>query len=151
MSKLTTGALIFALLLASGSGPVQRTVHQNEHLGIYRDIFLKEKPDDVEVVHSFLVSYTPRLEVVITADYEIELIAPADWIQEACKKLHLRKVLDTDSYIRKEERANDWYVPKDISSYDLYYLYLTSMPYIHMLVDTEPIQENRHRIFISKH
>ena len=89
-------------------------------------------------------------------DFEIELIAPEQWILEKSEKLHLKKVEDENSYpyeifSTRKERANDWYAPKDISKYDLYYLYITSIPYIHMLVDKEQVGEDQHRVFVSKH
>ncbi len=64
---------------------------------------------------------------------------------------------DPNSFIAKhirtriEQRGRQWYVLKNIFEYECYYLYGTSIPYIHMLVDKTPIGDNRYRVFLSKH
>ena len=60
MKRLSVGIVGLVLFFVSGCGPVQSTIHRDEHLEIYHEIFSEEKPEDVDVVHSFLISYTPE-------------------------------------------------------------------------------------------
>lgn len=143
----------------SGCGSVTPVYHEGNNPQNYKDIFKETLPSDVEVVHSVYVTYSPsfRPGVITTPDWEVEVIAPESWITGKAKKLYLRKIEDVNDFPirmikdRVEQRGREWYVPKDISEYTCYYLYPTSIPYVHMLVDKTPVSNGRYRVFLSKH
>lgn len=151
------------LLLCStsflGCGPVSHIIHEGDNRLNYKSIFHENVPPDVEIANSLYVTYHPsfRPMVITTPDYEMELIVTKQWIKKSAKKLGLRKTetnweKQAQSFIEKrvKERGREWYVPKDISEYESY-MSPTSIPYVHMLVDKTPVENNRYRVFLSKH
>lgn len=149
--------LLQACLIAlSGCGPVTPVIHEGDNRLNYKSIFNEDIPPEVEVVHSLYVTYEPsfRPGVITTPDYEIELEATKYWIEKKVKQLWLEKTEDAVVKSRIErrikERGREWYVPKDISQYEIY-VDATSAIYVQMLVDKTPVGDNRYRVFISKH
>jgi hypothetical protein len=160
--RLQDAIIVVGLVLSCscfpGCGPIRSTILEGDNVGNYMEIFNEKKPADVKVVNSIVVKYTPRLMTITTPDWEIEQIVPEKWIVDKTKKLHLRKTNDINSREYKivsnrknEGSPSNWYAPKDISNYEVYYMYITSTPYIHMLVDKMPVSEGRYRVFMSKH
>lgn len=122
----------------------------------YERVFDFKVPDDVNVINSVVVAYPWRLGVVTTDDWEFEIIAPKLWIDDLITRMHLRKSdgdqVNSDCIQRRKQKPiRAWYAPNSISSYDLYYLYLTSIPYVHLLVEKKALNDGRYRLFISKH
>jgi len=151
--------LIFILVSLSSCGPVNPSIHEGDNRLNYRNIFHEDVPPDVNVVNSIYVTYHPffRPGVVTTPDYEIELIATSQWIENKAKKFWLKKTEESwkdqaRRYIeqRVKDRGREWYAPKEISEYESY-LDAASIPYVHMLVDKVPVDKNRYRVFLSKH
>lgn len=134
---------------------VSHIIHEGDNRANYKSIFHEDVPADVEVINSFYVTYRPTSRS--TPDYEIELTVTKQWIERAAKKLRVIKIqkgweFRAQSYMeeRVKERGREWYIPKDISEYESY-MSQTSVPYIHMLIDKTPVDNNRYRVFISKH
>jgi hypothetical protein len=50
----------------------------------------------------------------------------------------------------RREHARPWYAPKPLDQYELY-RDLTSVGYVHMLVQKETEPDGRQRVFVSKH
>ncbi len=129
-----------------------RSYLEADHQENYRRAFGTVPPTDVEVLNSVVVDYAWRPGVVTTDDWEFELLAPRSWVEEQSTALHLRQV-EADRFIerRKAHPIRAWYAPEPIEVYQLYFSHVTSIPYVHMLVEREPRLDSRHRIFISKH
>lgn len=148
---------IICFILFSGCGTVKPVLHEGNNFKNYESIFREKAPSNVEVLNSVYVTYSGwNFGVNTSPDWEIELIVPNKWLKDKIKDLHLRKVKKPKNRVLRLieyrlKRAKKWYAPKSISSYDCYYLYLTSIPYVHMLVDKKTIKKNRHKVFLSKH
>jgi hypothetical protein len=150
--------LLLCLIAFSSCGPVTPVIHEGNNQENYKGIFNEDVPPDVEVINSLYVTYDPsfRPMVITTPDFEIELVATKQWIEKKVKKFWLRKFPDTDPSVklvverRVKERGREWYVPKDISQYEIY-VDASSATYLQMLVDKTTIGENRYRVFMSKH
>lgn len=146
-------AIVYGCSYYEASTP--RTFLEGDNDANYERIFDHQKPQNIEIVNSIVIDYQWRPGVVTTDDWEFELFAPKSWMDEQMSKWNLRKA--EDSYIVKimEERKNnpirDWYSPKDIKAYNLYCLHVTSIPYIHMLVEKDFKKDEKYHIFISKH
>ncbi len=154
---LKENLLLFCIFLV-GCGTVKPVIYEGNNQENYKNIFSEQLPLDIEVVNSVYVTYSGfNIGVVTTPDWEIELIVPKSWIDGKMKKMSLRKADDKNNIgissikDRIKNRGREWYVPKDISKYDCYYLYLTSIPYVHMLVDKTPIGKDQFKVFLSKH
>ncbi|MBI9015783.1 MAG: hypothetical protein JEZ07_00845 [Phycisphaerae bacterium] len=149
---------VIMMLFFVGCGEIRPIWHEGNNQENYKKIFKEEVPENVMVVNSVYCSYSGyRIGVVTTPDWEIELIAPQKWIDITIDDMHLRNVNDGwerfDDIIKRrvENRWRGWYVPKDINCYYRYYLYPTSIPYVHMLIDKEIVENGRYRVFMSKH
>ncbi len=149
--------LIIYFILFSGCGTVKPVLHEADNSKNYESIFREKLSSNVEVLNSVYITYSGwNFGINTTPDWEIELIAPNKWVEEKIKELHLRKVGGIkDRGLRaikyRLKRAPKWYAPKSISNYDCYYLYPTSIPYVHMLVDKKTVKKDRHKVFLSKH
>jgi hypothetical protein len=148
-------AVVSLIVIISGCGPVEATKLVGDNIANYREIFGEPKPPEVEVVNSLVVKYTFRLGTVTTPDWEVELIAPREWIVQKENTFPLWKADSTDIISAQNRIDSDfvspWYAPKDISDYDVYYNRFTSIRYVHVLVDRIPVSTDRYRIFLSKH
>ena len=123
-----------------------------DNAGNYQRIFQAPVPADVTVVHSYVVAYDWRWDVITTDDFEFELLVPTPWLAQASKRFGLFKTggqWDVPM-ARRKESALEWYSPKPIESYDRY-RDSTSTGYVHMLVDKEREADGRNRVFVSKH
>jgi hypothetical protein len=90
---------------------------------------------------------------VTTDDYEFELIVPRAWVERTVKGRYLHH--DSNDSNRGElaarkKDARSWYAPKPLGQYE-FYRDLTSVGYLHMLVEKSAETDGRHRVFISKH
>jgi hypothetical protein len=138
-------------------GAMTPTFHEGDNAANYRRVFESEPPADVEIVHSVVVTWPRRPGIVTTPDWALEVIAPRSWIAAQTADLHLAPAKDEPKWVmnhvesRKLRPIRPWYVPGPIDDYELYYLSLTSIPYVHMLVDREPVGPGRWRVFVSKH
>lgn len=147
--------LIVAVIISGCSSYAQSTPRQvleGDDPANYARIFREPVPKDVTVVHSVVVAYSPRLGVVTTDDFEFELLVPRQWIRAATQRFYLEEGGDA---IQKEldSRRNDarpWYAPQPLGRYALY-RDLSSIGYVHMLVQREQEPDGRQRVFISKH
>jgi len=158
MTKRWKYITIIACALTVGcdsySQSTPRRYLEGDNAANYQRVFESTVPKDVEVAHSVVVAYSMRPGVVTTDDWEFEIVAPQSWIDAQMKRIHLREADQLNGSLidhRKKHPIRDWYAPKPISSYNLYYLYVTSIPYVHMLVEKEARADGRHRVFISKH
>jgi hypothetical protein len=119
----------------------------------YKRIFHKPRPAAVRVVNSWVIVYGWRPGVITTDDFEFELLASEQWIQEEGRHFGLRRD-DSDFFKRelahRKESAAPWYAPKPLDQYDLY-RDITERGFVHMLVQKKPETDGRRRIFISKH
>lgn len=116
----------------------------------YRRVFREEVPKDVTVVHAVVVAYQWRPGVVTTDDFEFELVVPAAWLAKWKKALYLAQGAFPDVAARKNQPIRDWYAPKALGEYEAY-RDLTSVGYVHMLVDRTVEPDGRYRVFFSKH
>lgn len=118
--------------------------------GNYRRVFKEDTPPDVTVHHSVVVAYSFRLGVVTTDDFEFELVVPPAWVDGWKKSLHLQTTYLADIVARKNQPIRPWYAPKPITDYQAY-RDLTSVGYLHLLVDKTPEPDGRLHVFFSKH
>jgi len=137
---------------------LKTTIRDDQPQAAYRSIFDEDVPSGTTVVNSVHATYSGgSIGTNTTADWEIELLTSDAWIAAKAKKMGLRKIASADSGMRSiiadriKNRARAWYVPKDLNEYECYYLYLTSIPYVHMLVDRTVEPDGRRRVFLSKH
>ena len=147
------GAIVLAALPAcrSYSNATPRTVHEGDHVANYQRIFdSTPQSDGVEVVHSVVITYTWRPGVVTSDDFEFEILAPATWADERIKKWNLKESSLFDIGRRKERPIRPWYAPKALADYRTY-RDLSSVGYVHLLIDKEAEPDGRVRVFISKH
>ena len=126
---------------------------EGDHAANYGRIFHEPVPSNVTLVNSAVVIYSFRPGVVTTDDFEFELIVSRQWIEREAKRFYLRK--GEGDFIRREigrrqEHARPWYAPKPLDQYDLY-RDVSSVGYVHMLVQKEAEPDGRQRVFISKH
>lgn len=154
-------AFLLAILLTISAGVGCRSyvdstpskLLEGDHAANYRRIFSEAIPANVTVVNSAVVTYSFRLGVVATDDFEFELIVPPQWIQRKIRRYFLNR--GDDDFIRSElatrrTQARRWYAPGPLEQYDLY-RDGTSIGYVHMLVNREAEPDGRRRVFISKH
>ncbi len=158
METISKVLLMALLTIIVGCGDVRSVIHEESDQENYELIFKEPLPLGVEVVNSVLVTYSGfSFGVITTADWEIELIVPEKWIEDNIDKMYLNKLSGREDRVQSfiEERVKGrfriWYVPKDISEYDCYYTGVTSIPYVHMLVDKMPVGDDKYRVFHSKH
>ncbi len=157
MKVLLSNLLLICFVSLCGCGPVRPVFHEEDNRANYKSIFHEDVPADVEVVNSVYVTYHPsfRLMVVTTPDYEIELIASKQWIDKKAKKLWLNEA-SNEGMVRLlaegriKNRGREWFVPKDVSEYQIY-IDRTSSMYAQMLVDKTAVGVDRYRVFLSKH
>ncbi len=118
----------------------------------FKRVFGTEPPADVTVVHSALYAYNSA-QLWNTNDYEFEIIAPLSWIESEIKRGHLEKGEWARKLAasRQSKRANDWYAPDPIDSYDCYVNFQTEIDYWHAMVEKKPQPDGRFRSFWSKH
>ncbi|MGV3663035.1 MAG: hypothetical protein ACO1TE_22815 [Prosthecobacter sp.] len=124
---------------------------EGDNAANYERVFREPVPQGVTVVHSVVAAYAFRPGVVTTDDFEFEMLASDTWVSRQVKRLSGRN----DEFWRREldERRKDarpWYAPKSLDEYDLY-RDLTSVGYLHMLVEKQRQADGRRRVFISKH
>jgi hypothetical protein len=129
---------------------------EDDHVSNYRLVFELSPTEDIDVLNSVIVTYDWRLGLNGADDWAFELIVPPAWVERTARVFHLSRGEGQNLAItainqRKEHPIRSWYAPKPINDYELYYLDLTSIPYIHMLVDDEPELDGRLHVFISKH
>jgi len=120
----------------------------------YERVFGEPPPSDLTIVNAAVVAYGWRPGVNTTDDWEFEILAPRPWIDAQIAELHLREAPQhvLEAYVqRRKSEALEWYAPKPLADYDVYYLYTTSIPYVHLLVDRETLPDDRCRVFLSKH
>jgi hypothetical protein len=147
--------LILAATLTGCNSYVQSTPRQvleGDDAANYARVFREPVPEDVAVVHSVVVAYSPRPGVVTTDDFEFELLVPRQWIEKATARFYLQEIED-DAHRELEARRTDarpWYAPQPLNQYELY-RDLSSIGYVHMLVQREQEPDGRQRVFISKH
>jgi hypothetical protein len=130
-----------------------RHFSEGDHPANYKKIFREPIPSDVTVVNSVVVTYSFRPGVVTTPDYEFEVIAPQSWIEKQTKHFYLRKgegEFMARELGRRRDHARPWYAPKSLDQYDLY-RDMSSVGYVHMLVQKEAESDGRLRLFVSKH
>ena len=151
-------SLMMVMACGCFSSLVRYEFLEASHEGNYKRIFGDANLDDIKITNSVVIDYKFRpwtMFVVTTDDWEFEIIAPQSWIDERIKKSYLREAtlpfLINRARIRKENPIRKWYAPKPFESYKPYYEYMTSIAYVHMLVDKEKINDNLYRVFISKH
>lgn len=141
------------LLICSGCG--QDRVHEGDLAAIYSRVFGELPADNIEVVNGILYEYRWRLGTVTTDDWEMEVVASREWIDRQIESMYLRPV-DEDSVLlreikeRSENRYRPWYAPEPLEHYDVY-RDITSVGYVHMLVERKAQPDGRHRVFLSKH
>lgn len=154
---LAVGAAVLVAQCKQRAAETPREYLESDHAANFERIFDTPVPEDVSIVNSLVVAYEWRLGVVTTDDYEIELLAPREWIDEARKERHLVPVdrdLPEGPFSvsgRKQDPLRAWYAPRPLEDYEAYWLRLTSIPYVHMLVQREPEPDGRSRLFVSKH
>jgi len=119
----------------------------------YARVFGEPAPSDVGIVNAFVVAYGVRPGVVTTDDFEFELLVPDVWIQRAAKRFYLQRY-EGEAALKEQgarrEHARPWYAPNSLDDYDLY-RDLSSVGYVHMLVQRQAEPDGRRRVFISKH
>ena len=111
----------------------------------------------VEVVTSVVYEYTS--DSVLgppTHDWEIEVLAPRAWIDEQVDQFQLAGPNESWSWGNGDfpelwGGTRDWYAPLPLESYEGFVLILTSIPYIHMLVQKDAESDGRFRVYVSKH
>jgi hypothetical protein len=148
-----------SLLLLAGCQspglPVARHYIEDDHVSNYRRVFNVSPPEEIDVINSVVIVYNSKPGGTRTDDWAFELSAPASWISRLAGNMHLlpaEAVNDAVASIndRKDHPVRAWYAPKPITEYELYYLSITRVPYVHMLVDIEPEPDGRRRVFLSK-
>lgn len=151
LALILTGAVLVGCRSYTESTP--RQVLEVDHAANYARIFHSPAPADVTVVNSLVVVYPFRPGVVTTADWEFEVIAPAEWIRKQSKRWYLSggegQFIERQLEARRAH-ARPWYAPDSLDRYDLY-RDATSVGYVHMLVEKKPESDGRRRVFISKH
>ena len=140
----------------SGVQPVSRDFLEGDDISNYRRIFELPPPEDVDVLNSIVIAHDSAPGVMTRDDWAFELIVPPEWIQKTARHLHLARAEEVNSAVtaindRKQQPLRPWYAPRPISEYQLYYLTLTPVPYIQMMVDAQPEPDGRRHVFISKH
>jgi hypothetical protein len=133
--------------------PTPSRISEGDPPASYAQVFHEPIPSDVTVLNAMVASYSFRPGVVTTDDFEFEMIAPGQWIQRAAKRFYLRK--SEGEFVQRQldarrSRARPWYAPRPLDQYDLY-RDLSSVGYVHMLVQKEAEADGRQRVFISKH
>jgi len=128
--KISAVAAVF--ILAGGcqkyAASTPRRLIEGSHASNYRRIFHEDPPTDVTIINSVLVEYSWRLGVNTTDDWEIELLAPPEWISETAEKMDLRPLAEDAKWIRnmiaerKAKPIRSWYAPEPLANYRLYYL-----------------------------
>ena len=154
--KRTLALFVTSAVLVGCRSYIESTPRQlleGDHAANYARIFRSPTPANVTVVNSMVVTYSFRPGVVTTDDFEFELVAPVDWIRKQSKRWYMRKgdgeLIERQLDARRAD-ARAWYAPDALDHYDLY-RDLSSVGYVHMLVQKEPESDGRRRVFISKH
>lgn len=154
---MVVGLVVFVSRCDQRAAETPREYLESDHAANFERIFDKPVPEDVSIVNSLVVAYEWRLGVVTTDDFEMELLAPREWIDATRTKLHLSRVerdLPQGPFSvsgRKQDPFRSWYAPRPLEDYDAYWLRTTSIPYVHMLVQRDPEPDGRLRVFVSKH
>ena len=166
MRRSIAAVWLLIVLLAGGcqayTRSTPRTFLEGTDAANYERIFDERPSPEIQIVHSVVVDYPWRLGVVTTDDWEFEILAPRAWIESHVQSLRLASAGPAPSDVegslhwrvirdRKLRPIRDWYVPRELDQYEVYYLALTDVPYVHMLVDREPAADGRLRVFVSKH
>ncbi len=146
---------LFALMITlsgcrSYTESTPRQYLEGDHASNYRRVFKEEVPRDVTVLNSVVVAYAWRPGVVTTDDFEFELLVPASWLASRQKSLRLQEQFTADIEARKNRPMRSWYAPKPFTSYEPY-RDLSSVGYVHMLVDKRVESDGRSHVFFSKH
>ncbi|MGC4072925.1 MAG: hypothetical protein QM760_10455 [Nibricoccus sp.] len=154
-NKITCfGALTLLLIGLSGCRSYTESTpsktFEGDPAANYQRVFKEPVPPDVTVINSVVVGYSWRPGVVTTDDFEFELIVPSSWPARWQKTFHLKPGGADDAERRKNNPIRPWYAPKPIASYETY-RDMTSVGYVHMLVDKTAEADGRLRVFISKH
>ena len=130
----------------------------DDHEAAFRQVFEAQAPGDVEVVHSMLRTYRWRLGQVSTPDWQLELVAPREWVDRQIQAFHLAPTSDhphcAEAILARQEKTHarwTWYAPQAIERYETYCLTATSIPYVHLLIDKEPRPDGRLLVYLSKH
>lgn len=149
-----------AFLFVACVSPDERQIDDTHHAANYERVFGSPAPANVEVVRSRLVKYRSSASVAQalgpTDDWKFELLAPRAWIDDFADDLGMRRA-DKDDGIhrslaeaRQRSATQEWYAPRPIECYEVYYLYMTSIPYVFFYVEREPQADGRFRFFASK-
>ena len=148
--------VLLGLVLVACAGCGRDQTHESDHAANYERIFGASPPARVDVVNSVVIEYSWRLGTVTTDDWEIEIVARREWIELQVEDMQL-SLISGDSLAaqsvreRKAKPGRPWYAPQPLESYDTFALTLTSVPYVHMLVETDPRHDGRFRLYMSKH
>lgn len=126
-------------------------ISESDHDSNYHRIFGAARPADLTIAHSALIDYENTGSVGATPDWVFEMFASPAWIEETKKECYLRIGDRAWAAQRPEAGFRDWFKPEPIEDYEAYYSYVTSIPYIRMLVRRAPEPDGRHRVFISKY
>lgn len=144
--------LICAAALTGCRSYVESTpakVLERDNSANYTRVFHGPVPNDVTVLNSVVVTHSFRPGVVTTDDFEFEVVAPRQWIEKTAKRFYLRQsdgaFLERELNSRRKD-ARTWYAPRPIDEYDLY-RDITSVGYVHMLVQKEREADGRQRAF----
>jgi hypothetical protein len=147
---------VFVSHCSDRAAATPREYFEGDHAANFERILGDAPPTDVTVVNSVVVGYAWRLGVVTTDDWEIEVIAPRVWLEHTIDQLHLVSLGDAPWLAKpmRDRQLNPirtWYAPAAFEDYDAYYLGVTSIPYVHMLIEKHAQADGRFRAFISKH
>lgn len=134
----------------SYSDATPRQVFDGDHAANYHRVFKTDIPKEITVLNSVIVGYSRRPGVVTTDDFEFELIAPASALARWKKSFYLQAGATRDVEDRKNRPIKPWYAPGMFSDYEAY-RDLTSVGYVHMLVQKNPEPDGRFHVFLSKH
>ena len=153
---LAIGVCIALIGCRSYEEPAVRDYFEGDHVSNYRRVFQVSPPEDVDVLNSVVIAYGAGRDVMTRDDWAFELIVPREWIDKIRQRMLLARAEEVSHAVsaineRKDHPLRPWYAPKPVSEYELYYLTVTPVPYIQMLVDAEPESDGRWRVFISKH
>ena len=154
---MTASVLWSARCVGASRGPQSAQIHEGDHQANYKRIFETVPPSSVEIVHSVVFEHAGQASTGPTPDWEIELLAPRSWIDQRVSDFPLSGPFNEislgveDLTTRQANRAREWYAPKPMKAYEGYKMALTSIPYVHLLVERDPLPDGRFRVFVSKH
>ena len=157
MARVIAAVLLVMCLAGCQSqlASVPRETYEGQHEENYRRIFKSKRPEGVTVLNSIVVASIPRKNEVITEDYEIEMVAPGEWITKFMKSARLMPADQDPSFRqelldRRDRRMRPWYSPKPIDAYQVF-RGPTGPSEIHLLVDKVLATDGRYRVFVSRH